>query len=133
MKGTRSGPGKMVIEFYDLMLQIWGGSPVSDPLPLGIMSAAEEQGNEQETACFEKEQDTKSNEIQDSVRVIEDASTPLTRVSNNIFCQKRKLIPNAIPNLIDIKRKHMERQLSAAQETQFLCKTVERKKNSGKL
>ena len=111
MQGTRSGSGKMVTEFYDLMIQIWGGSPASEPLPFGIMAAAEEHSNEQETACFEKEQDTESNEILDSASVIEDASNQLTRVSNNIFCQRGKLIPNAIPNLIDIKRKHMERQL----------------------
>ena len=120
VQGTRSGSGKMVIEFYDLMIQIWGGSPASEPLPFWIMSAAEEQGNEQETARFENEQDAESNEIQDSVSVTEDASTPLSRVSNNISCQKRKAIPNAIPNLIDNKRKHMERQLSAAQRDKSL-------------
>ena len=31
--GTRSGSGKMVFEFYDDLVTIWGGSSASEPLP----------------------------------------------------------------------------------------------------
>ena len=33
--GTRSGSGKLVLEFYDLMVQIWGGTPTSEPVSFG--------------------------------------------------------------------------------------------------
>ena len=37
--GSRSGSGKLVLEFYDLMVQIWGGAPSTEPLPFGIQSS----------------------------------------------------------------------------------------------
>ena len=32
---TRSGSGKLVLEFYDLIVHIWGGSPAAKPLSFG--------------------------------------------------------------------------------------------------
>eukprot|EP00795_Rhopilema_esculentum_P011007 gene11007-19848_t len=40
--GTRSGSGKLVLEFYDLMVQIWGGAPATEPVSFGVMTAEEE-------------------------------------------------------------------------------------------
>ena len=37
--GSRSGSRKLVLEFYDLMVQIWGGAPSTEPLPFGIQSS----------------------------------------------------------------------------------------------
>ena len=37
--GSRSGSGKLVMEFYDTMVQIWGGSPSTEPLSFGIESS----------------------------------------------------------------------------------------------
>ncbi len=34
--GTRSGCGKIVIEFYDDLVLIWGGSPSTEQLPFGV-------------------------------------------------------------------------------------------------
>ena len=36
---SRSGSGKLVMEFYHLMVQIWGGAPSTEPLPFGIQSS----------------------------------------------------------------------------------------------
>jgi hypothetical protein len=33
--GRRSGSGKVVLEFYDELVQIWGGSPATEPLSCG--------------------------------------------------------------------------------------------------
>ena len=41
--GTRSGSGKMVMQFYDLMVQIWGGSPATEPLAFGVQSSSSNQ------------------------------------------------------------------------------------------
>ena len=35
-KGTRSGSGKVVQDNYDLLSDIWGGSPSTTSLPFGI-------------------------------------------------------------------------------------------------
>lgn len=36
--GRRSGSGKIVMEFYDTMVLIWGGAPSTEPLPFGVHS-----------------------------------------------------------------------------------------------
>jgi hypothetical protein len=33
--GRRSGSGKVVLELYDELVQIWGGSPATEPLSCG--------------------------------------------------------------------------------------------------
>ena len=48
--GTRSGSGKLVLEFYDLVVQIWGGAPATEPVSFGVMTAEEEQGRIQMVA-----------------------------------------------------------------------------------
>ena len=37
--GSRSGSGKLVMEFYDVMVKIWGGSPSTEPLSFGVQSS----------------------------------------------------------------------------------------------
>ena len=36
--GRRSGSGKVVLEFYDDLSMLWGGSPATEPLPFGLDS-----------------------------------------------------------------------------------------------
>ena len=38
VSGTRSGSGKIVIEHYDDLATIWGGSPSTEPLAFGVDS-----------------------------------------------------------------------------------------------
>ena len=40
VSGTRSGSGKIVIEHYDDLATIWGGSHSTEPLPFGVDSTA---------------------------------------------------------------------------------------------
>ncbi|PFX13472.1 hypothetical protein AWC38_SpisGene22439 [Stylophora pistillata] len=37
--GSRSGSGKLVMEFYDVIVKIWGGSPSTEPLSFGVQSS----------------------------------------------------------------------------------------------
>ena len=37
--GTRNGSGKIVIQYFDDLVLIWGGSPATEPLPCGVDSA----------------------------------------------------------------------------------------------
>ena len=49
-KGTRSGSGKIVQDNYDLLTDIWGGSPATTSLPFGVdgMDVDEKDENEDE-------------------------------------------------------------------------------------
>ena len=49
-KGTRSGSGKIVQDNYDLLTDIWGGSPATTSLPFGVdgMDVDENDENEDE-------------------------------------------------------------------------------------
>ena len=39
VSGTRSGSGKIVLQYFDDLASIWGGSPATEPLSFGIDSA----------------------------------------------------------------------------------------------
>ena len=56
---SKSGSGKIVLEFYDELVKIWGGSPATEPFSCGT--------------CSEKFDD------EDSDVIIDD---PVTKVSN---------------------------------------------------
>jgi hypothetical protein len=45
-KGTRSGSGKIVQDNYDLLTDIWGGSPATTSLPFGVDGMDEDDENE---------------------------------------------------------------------------------------
>jgi hypothetical protein len=118
--GTRSGSGKMVMEFYDIMVQIWGGAPASEPLPFGVQSTEQSDNQivdeldsdaELERSLLEDEATTRNSE---EVDLDDDENAPVTGNTN------RKRTSNIVPTLIDNKRKHMERQLSAAQRDKIL-------------
>ena len=47
-KDTRSGSGKIVQENYELLCDIWGGSPATNSLPFGVNSGTA-QGLEEES------------------------------------------------------------------------------------
>ena len=45
-KGTRSGSGKIVQDNYDLLSDIWGGSPATTSLPFGVDGTEENEVEE---------------------------------------------------------------------------------------
>ena len=127
--GSRSGSGKLVMEFYDTMVQIWGGSPSTEPLSFGIESSEGQgmqpdggsvSGTTTDTSVgadqFSEERDTSSD----------DQSTSQ---------QKRPTKSKAsgpVVHLIDNKRRHMERQLSSAKRDQILIDEAREDNNSRK-
>ena len=38
--GRRSGSGKIILDFYDELVKIWGGSPATEPLSCGTSTEA---------------------------------------------------------------------------------------------
>ena len=103
-------------EFYDQMVQIWGGSPAVKPLLFGVQLAQESQEVNIDHIDAEIDQDvgdggdpTSGEGL--SLSLGEKAATPANTASR----KRRSNAPNSVLALIDNKRKHIERQLSAAQ------------------
>ena len=133
--GSRSGSGKLVLEFYDLMVQIWGGAPSTEPLPFGIQSSqaasissiddndvAHVSSEEETLEEALEEPDQKKNEgeekkdEQDEYTLDLIGGGPVDESKQpNASKRKRKSCQSQVPSLIGDKRKKMERQLSAAQ------------------
>ncbi len=132
--GRRSGSGKVVLDFYDELVQIWGGSPSTQPLSCGTST---QQINNTATAIIvpDKSNEGSDNDLANSF----EHTLPMHTIHDDVEinsikpkgtgdkdgglsdCKKRKA-ENVIPKLIDNKRKHMERQLSAAKRDELLLK-----------
>jgi hypothetical protein len=146
--GSRSGSGKLVLEFYDLMVQIWGGAPSTEPLPFGIQSSqaasissivvdsevlhdlsSSDRESEETLARLDQEQcKEQDDQDEDDVDLLGGGPVGETIEKPNVSKRKRRSCQSQVPNLIDDKRKKMERQLSAAQRDKlFLQESKEEK------
>ena len=111
--GSRSGCGKIIFEFYDKLVKIWGGSANTEPLSFGVSSErlnSEGDGHQDLQSEFESE-DSDSR-------------------SNASGAQKRKATENAVPKLVDNKRKHLEKNLSAAKRDKILINEAKEEKEA---
>ncbi len=119
--GTRSGSGKLVYEHYDTLKKIWGGSPNTNPLPTGIHSSeinedssfSEFGESDQNSSNYLQEEDIRGSRLDVSTE-----STP--DVNSHKDVSNTGASTSAVPKLIDNKRKHLERRLSAAQRDALL-------------
>ena len=109
--GSRSGPGKLVMEFYDVMVKIWRGSPSTEPLSFGVQSSVPQDHEKQ--LGDENASDTSSD-----LSFQADQSTQGEETSSDQLRSLKRQGP--VVQLIDNKRKHMERQLSSAKRDQIL-------------
>lgn len=123
VSGTRSGSGKVVLQYFDDLASIWGGSPATEPLPFGVESASTTNSSDSSNVDDIEEATTPSSpsSIQDDVENIEDSHES----SGNEKKGKRKAttVSNA-PKLIDNKRKHLEKRLTSAQRDQKLLESA---------
>lgn len=124
--GNRSGSGKIVYEFYEKLILIWGGSANTKPLPYGVTaddlleeSSAEDDSNydEIDREILLAEENEKENDQEDD---FEKEGMEESTSTSEVVPSKRK--GDCVPQLIDNKRKHLERNLSAAQRDQLLIK-----------
>ncbi|XP_065671685.1 uncharacterized protein LOC136089562 [Hydra vulgaris] len=107
VSGSRSGSGKIIFEFYDQLISLWGSSANIEPLIFGVKG---DDFIETEETHFSIDQD-----LSEEVELVNNSDT--AESINNP--KKRK---SCVPQLIDNKRKHLERNLSAAQRDQLLLK-----------
>lgn len=88
----------MVYDHYDELKVIWGGSPNTEPLPSGVDS-------------------DEVNQVDHQNMVEEDESHASTCMSSN---EEASSSNSVVPKLIDEKRKHLQRKLSASQRDEIL-------------
>ena len=111
--GKRSGSGKIVYEYYDELVRIWGGYPSTEPLSFGVDTASLlETPALEETPMEKADSDSQSIDVHTNLETGNSPDTP----SRNM----KPKAPNQVPKLIDNKRKHLEKTLSAAQRDKLL-------------
>ncbi|PFX29295.1 hypothetical protein AWC38_SpisGene5946 [Stylophora pistillata] len=112
--GSRSGSGKLVMEFYDVMVKIWEGSPSTEPLSFGVQSSVlhdhEKQLGEENASDTSSDLSFQADQSPQGGETSSDQSRSL----------KRPRSSSPVVQLIDNRRKHMERQLSSAKRDQIL-------------
>lgn len=120
--GSRSGSGKIVMEHYEQLKLIWGGSPSTEPLDFGVdtndvNSSFEKSLSEDKSPPMSPSASSSNlgdiDDLSDSENNVSDVSTKRVKA-------KKRPGQNPVPKLIDNKRKHLERQLSASQRDQLL-------------
>ena len=134
--GTRSGSGKLVMEFYDTMVQIWGGSPATEPLPFGVQSSQQTSDGVASTNLLDEFEDNLADEsihapVSPSPSFAisdEELENEVTASKDDLPTSRKRGNANQIPKLIDEKRKKMERQLSAAQRDKLFLQDEKEEK-----
>ena len=142
VKGSRSGSGKIVYEHWDTFISIWGVSPSTLSLQFGVESHDFQVLANLESIDNINLTDSDSDLVPESHcspvnPSSSELSEPHTNSSNvsEIICgtgseestssgssEKRKTSP--CPALIDQKRKHLEKKLSAAKKDRVLLETT---------
>ena len=121
VSGRRSGSGKIVFEYYDKLVTLWGGSASSEPLAFGVGSDDFEEDDTQDIDCEQEvqnvEEDKGENDGLDEGVHVEEKDE-----ENEEEEPVSKKAKSSVPRLIDSKRKHLEKSLSAAQRDQLLLK-----------
>jgi len=128
--GSRSGSGKIVLEFFDQLKQIWDGSPSTEPLSCGVSTDDFTDCNENETTLDtqlasddadgeEVAGSSSSHSERDNV-LSSEGESPSGSDGKKSCKGKKRASSNPVPKLIDNKRKHLERQLSASQRDLLL-------------
>ena len=126
--GSRSGSGKIGLEHFEELKLIWGGSPATKPLSVGISSdMVNNDTTNSSTECVLETEEAYDADWYDNSLALQDADSHSSQVQESeeietgqSSVRKRKIMENPTPKLIDNKRRHMERQLSAAQRDQLL-------------
>lgn len=120
ISGIRSGSRKIVYEFFENLTKLWGGSARKEPLPYGVEGDDFGEGVQVHVSHDPKDD---SYSLDSETVDPPPGSSEVTRVDesneNDHGVPCKKGTANCVPKLIDRKRKHMEKQLSAAKRDQL--------------
>ena len=128
VSGSRSGSDKLVFEHYEKLVSIWGGSANIEPLSFGISSGELDDEHQEFSVDLGIQEDNNDDHIDknqdesDSEPNVDTGNSLQTSTPANT--RKRKVGGSIVPRLIDNKRKHLERNLLAAQGDQLLMKEM---------
>ena len=129
MSGRRSGSGKLIFKHYDKLVQIWGSTPNVSPLKFGVSA------DNFKTVQVIQLDENDVNPQTDSSRAVDtlesahdlDLAVPLELLpeednddSDDIQISKTPKRKENIAKFVDDKRKHLHRNLSAAQRDKIL-------------
>ena len=122
----------MVMEFYDLMVLIQGGAPSTEPLSFGTHSAGQAEESQEQGIDISGNSGLGNEEneydFDDSLTISLGNNVASTSSASSDATTRKRLASNLIPMLIDNKRRHMERQLSAAQRDKLLMQESKEEK-----
>ena len=118
VNGKRSGSGKIVYEFYDKLITIWGGSAAIKPLAFGVGTDSLTKPDCPQNAQIELEQVFDDDENREVVTTVDEEKDEVSD-EESMHNRKRKSA-SQVPKLIDNKRKHLGKTLSAAQRDAIL-------------
>ena len=121
--GSRGGSGKLVFEHCKKLVSIWGGSANIEPLSFGISSGELDDEHQEFSADLDVQEDN-NNENVDNNREPEVDTGNSLQISTPANTGKRKVGSLIVPRLIDNKRKHLKRNLLAAQRDQLFMEKM---------
>ena len=124
----RSGTGTLVFERYEKQISISRGSANIEPLSFGNFSGELNDEDQEFNADLDIQEDNNNEhndnnqDESDSESAVDTGNSLQTSTPRNTG--NRKVGSLVVPKLIDNKRKHQERNLSAAQRDQLFIKQI---------
>ena len=137
-----SSSGKIILEYYDKLVLIWGGSAAVEPLNYGTDSSCvneystngENIANESNTSTSSSSSSSNDiaggsstgNGINSTSRFNQETTEATSLYNNNNLSDSetdpvvKKIKRNPIPKLIDDRRKHLQKKLCASDRDQIL-------------
>ena len=114
--GSRSGCGKVVFEFYDKLVTIWGGSANTEPLSFGL----------HQKILIVKVMACKICKVSWSLRI------KIVIQEVRLVVHKRERLQKMLfpPKLVDNKCKHLEKNLSVAERDKILINEAKQEKEA---
>ena len=116
--GCRSGSGKMVLEFYDELVQIWCASPLTEPLRCSTSSESV-SSTQNESDIKDDDDDDGEEEINwnrnsgQGTSTFTQSATGSKKMSGKMNFSEQSPVPRLIVN----RRRHLERQSSTTEKT----------------
>ena len=120
--GCRSGSGKIVLEHFDTLVLIWGGSPAAEPLSYGIDSDFLNNDNNPNSSSSDLSSNVSNSNIGSPSAVLPPSTLTSLGLDKDDYDSDSSISTemsgqpsNPVPKLIDEKRKHLQKKLSAAE------------------
>ena len=125
---SRSRSGKLVFEHYEKLVSICCGSANIEPLSFGTTSGELDDEHQEFTPDLDVQEDNNNEHVDNNQD--ESDSNPYVDTENSLHTStlanigKRKVSGSIVTRLTNNKRKHLERNLSAAQRDQPFMKEM---------